>query len=453
MHGVDLARLVNEKPDSALALLSMHGVTYSNAFTSFPSNSWPGLLSIVTGGSPRVTGVLFENSFDRSLSPPASDCSIVGTAVIFDSWIDVNRDAVDGGGGIDPQKLPRDPKKGCKPVFPHDFIRVNTIFEVLKQSGRRTAWSDKHPAYDFVNGPSGNGVDDLFTPEVRPFRAIEKIQLYDDLKVGALLNEIDGKDHTGSRQVGVPAIFGMNFQAISVAQKTKNGGYLDSRGRPSSILEEALLHTDQSIGKLIDRLRKRKLLESTLVIITAKHGDSPIDPMRLRHADLNIIPKTVASVSEGLLSCIEQDGSVVLLWLSDHGRTSEVVDALRKIQSQAGIQEIYSADALDLMFNDPQKDPRVPDIIIQPVPGQIYVDAESSFVAEHGGNTDADRHVPLLVSLSGMDRSMIQFPVQTSQIAPTILKLLGLDPDSLDAVRLEKTPLLPGFDFHKLSPP
>jgi hypothetical protein len=48
---------------------------------------------------------------------------------------------------------------------------------------------------------------------------------------------------------------------------------------------------------------------------------------------------------------------------------------------------------------------------------------------------------------------MIQFPVQTSQIAPTILKLLGLDPDSLDAVRLEKTPLLPGFDFHKLSPP
>jgi hypothetical protein len=214
MHGVDLARLVNEKPDSALALLSMHGVTYSNAFTSFPSNSWPGLLSIVTGGSPRVTGVLFENSFDRSLSPPASDCSIVGTAVIFDSWIDVNRDAVDGGGGIDPQKLPRDPKKGCKPVFPHDFIRVNTIFEVLKQSGRRTAWSDKHPAYDFVNGPSGNGVDDLFTPEVRPFRAIEKIQLYDDLKVGALLNEIDGKDHTGSRQVGVPAIFGMVATSI-----------------------------------------------------------------------------------------------------------------------------------------------------------------------------------------------------------------------------------------------
>jgi len=101
MHSLDLARLVNEKPDSALAQLSAHGITYSNAFTTFPSNSWPGLLSMVTGGSPTATGVLFENSYDRSLSPPASDCSTVGTPVVFDSSIDLNRDAVDGGGGID----------------------------------------------------------------------------------------------------------------------------------------------------------------------------------------------------------------------------------------------------------------------------------------------------------------------------------------------------------------
>src|SRR5919108_1013382 len=244
MHSFDLARLVSERADSALAQLSTHGVTYSNAFTTFPSNSWPGLLSIVTGGSPAATGVLFENSYDRSLSPPASDCSTIGTPVIFDSSIDLNRNAVDGGGGIDPAKLPRDPKKGCTPVFPHDFIRVNTVFEVIEHSGRRTAWSDKHPAYDFVNGPSGKGVDDLFTPEVRPFRDIKSIESYDDLKVAAILNEIDGKDHTGSRRVGVPALFGMNFQAISVAQKTRNGGYLDSSGKPSQLLEGAFFHTD-----------------------------------------------------------------------------------------------------------------------------------------------------------------------------------------------------------------
>ena len=72
MHSIDLANLVKDRPDSALAKLSRHAVTYSNASTSFPSNSWPGLLSMVTGGSPNVTGVIFENSYDRSLSAPAS---------------------------------------------------------------------------------------------------------------------------------------------------------------------------------------------------------------------------------------------------------------------------------------------------------------------------------------------------------------------------------------------
>jgi len=69
---------------------------------------------------------------------------------------------------IDPAKLPkRIVERGhCVPVFPRDAIKTNTIFEVVKNFGGRTAWADKHPAYDLVNGPSGRGVDDLFTPEI-----------------------------------------------------------------------------------------------------------------------------------------------------------------------------------------------------------------------------------------------------------------------------------------------
>ena len=454
MHSLDLANLVKEWPESNLAKLSLHAVTYSNAFSSFPSNSWPGLLSIVTGGSPNVTGVIFENSYDRSLSPPGSDCSEIGTAVIFDSSIDKDRDALDGGGGLDPNRLPRDPKKGCSPVFPHDFIRVNTIFEVIKKNGGRTAWSDKHPAYEFVNGPSGTGVDDLYAPEIRAAhatRSAEKAKAYDDSKVAAILNEIDGKDHTGASQVGVPAIFGMNFQAISVAQKTNGNGYLDGNGTRSPALNDAFLHTDQSIGKMVDRLLERGLLDSTLVIITAKHGDSPIDPAKLKFADLKLIPKTVAAIDKGLLAGVEQDGSVAMLWLSDQDRTAEVVAALRKIQAEAGIQEIYSGESLKLLFNDPKSDPRVPDIIIQPTPGLIYVEPDSGFIAEHGGTAETDRHVPLLASNPRFARVEIKFAVQTSQIAPSILKALGLDPNSLDAVRIEKTPLLPGLDFEQMA--
>lgn len=51
-------------------------------------------------------------------------------------------------------------------MYPYQYMRVNTMFEVARESNMRTAWSDKHPAYDILNGPSGAGIQDLFTPEI-----------------------------------------------------------------------------------------------------------------------------------------------------------------------------------------------------------------------------------------------------------------------------------------------
>src|SRR5438046_10614199 len=100
---------------------------------------------------------LFDNYVVRISSPPASYYSKIGTAVVFDSSIDKNRDAVDGGGGIDENKLPRNPNNHCAPVFPHSFIRVNTIFEVIKESGGRNAWSTQHLGYGFGKRPIRTG--------------------------------------------------------------------------------------------------------------------------------------------------------------------------------------------------------------------------------------------------------------------------------------------------------
>src|SRR5579885_3414957 len=132
MHERDLARYIQLHAHSTLAQLSNIGVTYTDASTSKPSDSFPGLLSMVTGGSPRSTGVYYDNSYDRRLSPPGSKCASVGTEVVYDESIDKNPDALDAGGGIDPAQLPLDPTKGCTPVFPHSYLRVNTIFEVIR---------------------------------------------------------------------------------------------------------------------------------------------------------------------------------------------------------------------------------------------------------------------------------------------------------------------------------
>src|SRR5262249_28607705 len=150
---LDLANYVAAHPRSALGRLSHHGITYTHAHAVRPTDSFPGLLAIVTGGTPATTGVWYDDSYDRRLSPPGSDCSTRGTEVVYDESIDFDPDALDAGGGINPALLPRDPDLGCAPVYPHDYLRVNTIFEVVKAAGGRTAWSDKHPAYDLANGP------------------------------------------------------------------------------------------------------------------------------------------------------------------------------------------------------------------------------------------------------------------------------------------------------------
>jgi arylsulfatase A-like enzyme len=297
-----------------------------------------------------------------------------------------------------------------------------------------------------VNGPSGNGVADLYTPEIASIpTTVPATEPYDDLKVQAILNEIAGKDHTGTKTEPVPVIFGMNFQAVSVAQKDPNGGYLDANATPSPLLQGALDHTAQSVGKLLDALRKQNLFANTTIILTAKHGQSPIDPSLHQIVDKHIIPNIVNSVQAGLLAQATED-DVALIWLKDQSKTNAVVAALNANKAQAHIDTILSGASLLQYFNDPTTDSRTPDIVVLPTHGVIYASLTATKIAEHGGFSDDDTHVSLFVSNPHLDKGSISTPVQTTQIAPTILHLLGLDPNKLQAVGMEHTQLLPGLD-------
>jgi hypothetical protein len=486
LHAVDLANYVTSHPQSALARLSANGITYTRASTSKPSDSFPGLLSMITGGSPGVTGVYYDDSYDRQLLPPLVDGdgnplggSVPGTEVVYDETVDRDLTRPDAGGGINPDRLPRDPATGM-PVYPHSFLRVNTIFEVAKQVRLRTAWSDKHPAYEIVNGPSGQGVDDLFTPEINSYTpesattthvvntsSVQGTENYDDTKVTAILNEISGFDHTGTgRRVGVPAIFGMNFQAVSVAQKLVgnvnpdgsaptdtnmvNGGYqIDaSTGLPvpSPLLASALDHIDQSIGQMVAALRQRGLLRSTLIIVTAKHGQSPIDPTLLKSGltgfNLKDAIKNLVDPVAPIAQLTADD--VGLIWLKDQGQAGTATKALQAGQSGAFIESIYAGALLKLNFADPASDTRVPDIIVQPELGVIYSNSKAKD-EEHGGFTIDDVNVALLVANPQIHAATVQAAVETTQIAPSILSALGLDPSRLQAVRAQGTRALPGF--------
>ena len=309
LHAIDVENYITKHPQSALAELTDHGVRYTHASSAKPSDSFPGLLAMVTGGSPVSTGVFYDVSYDRTLFDAAnSDChGAPGSVITFEESIDLfDKTGVDLD-VIDPSKLPRgrNARGQCVPVFPHDYVKVNTIFEVIKASGRRTAWADKHPSYDLVNGPSGKGVDDLYTPEITVpdgFDATASVVCTvenDAKKVKAIVNEIHGLDHAGHPVGVVPALFGMNFQAASVGQKLakdnpdascnpadaqllkgKAGGYLDAVASPTDVLEYGLDKTDAALGEMVKALKQTGLYYSTLVIVSAKHAQAPIDPTK-----------------------------------------------------------------------------------------------------------------------------------------------------------------------------
>jgi hypothetical protein len=127
-------------------------------------------------------------------------------------------------------------------------------------------------------------------------------------------------------------------------------------------------HTDQSIGKMVSALKARGLFDSTLIIITAKHAQAPIDRSKRRIIDDTIIPNLVNRVQSGLIALSYADGNITSIWLTDQSQTGKVAETLSQPanQSAAGIQKVLWGESLKLMTNDPVQDIRVPDIVVIP---------------------------------------------------------------------------------------
>jgi hypothetical protein len=473
-------------------------VEFNHAKTTFPSDSFPGMVAQVTGGTPKTTGVYYDDSYNRALLPAGTtDCTGVkpGVEVTYFEQLDKDLNALDAGQGlaglpgsilsmtgspeqlIDPTQLPVDPKT-CQPVYPHRYLKVNTVFEVARAHGLVTAWSDKHPAYDVLQGPSGQGIQDLFTPEINSLadpagddwtKVNSLTQQYDGYKVQAVLNQIDGYDHSRSVKLGTPAIFGMNFQTVSTAQKLPTsdgqpGGYLADGVTPGPLLQNALSYVDKQVGRFVAELAARGLADRTAIIISAKHGQSPTVPAQLtRIPDGPIVDALNAAWDAaghtGDLVAFAIDDDAMLMWLTDrspaaadfaaafltsHSGTGNDITGAAKPYTASGLAHVYAGAAAAAFTGVPPGDNRVPDLIGITQLGVVYTGKQGK-IAEHGGDAPADRDVPILVAAPGGHGRTVDQPVLTTQIAPTILRLLGLDPADLAAVRAEHTRVLPGL--------
>jgi hypothetical protein len=515
MHAVDFYNCANgiggangDPYCPNLALLAKTGINYVGAVSSRPSDSFPGMAALASGGTPKSTGIYYDVAFDRTLAPPQNTTGTglaggscptseaqPGTTTDYDQGIEIDDTKLNGGargasltdGGIasiDPTKLVRDPAKGCAPVYPWDFIRVNTAFGVVHAAGGYTAWIDKHASYSSVGGPGGKGLDDYYSPEVDSTvvalpgvktsqdiscatirdplgtsswaSSFENIQCYDSIKVNALLNEIAGKTHTGG-PAKIPALFGMNFQSVYIGESVYEpgvgkGGYLNAAALPSRELVKEIEYVDAAIGDIWNALHAAGIYEDTLIIITAKHGESPIDPALYVANGSNTpatllgtaIPWSESPLNSTGIGATEDDVSV--LWLKKGESVDQAVERLEKDASLIGLGQIYYGPTLALNYNvggwEPGQDPRTPDIIVTPNVGMTY-SGDPTMIGDHGGFAHDDTNVIMLVTNPSFKAQTVSNLTTTTQVAPTILQALGLDPTLLQAVQMEGTAVLP----------
>lgn len=418
LRGSDLARWVLRHPGSTLANLSAQGVTYTNAHTPI-ANGTAGLLAIATGGTPISTGILAGAGYDHRLSSPGSHCRTKGAAFVLRRMIET--------GGLDMPAMPLDQSRGCTPMRPHDLLRVNTIFEIVHDRVGLARWAaDSAAKADLLSGRSGNGLD-------------EAVALTNDTaRVEAVLHWIDGRDTAGVRPNPVPALFGMSFSEVLEAQ-TGCAPYSDHMGTPSAKLEQAIADVDLKIGRLFAELKRQRLDTTTWLVVTASFAVPSEKPQRsipvswLAHAAETVKPGVVAQIA---------GGATAMVWLNDRSQTRVVAQGYSRSAARLGIRAIVCEERLSLTLNAPETDSRMPDILLEARPGTVWTDGRG--IEGYGSDSDDATHVALLVSGRQLAARNDPTLVQTTQIAPLLLRALGLEKFDLDALHREHTPALPG---------
>ena len=367
-----------------IAALGRAGVRFANAVVGFPSDSMPGILGPLTGGSPRETGIPYDEYYDRHYK----------LAVEITETVTV--------------------PPGLKP---HDLLKVPTIFEAAKATGLKTAFVSKHVGYEIVQGPSGKGVDHLELPESAtwkgPFKDYDA-QNFDMLR-GMIANE--GADIAGI--YAIAANYAMKDHGVSAAET-----------------RAAVTDIDTQVGKVVDAVKDAGRYDDTVFVVMGDHGDTDTPKAVASKGDGSVVGFLA---EKGIKAAKITADDVMLAWLADSSQAREAVSLLDTPESKErfGIDRVLGPEAVKAMgdFADDQ----MPDFVLLVKPGVVYTKLPSTKKAEHGGDFESDRRVAFVMEGPGVKSgAVVDAKVNIFSTAPTLAKLLGLSlPSASSPVLIE----------------
>ncbi len=320
----------------------------------------------------------------------------------------------------------------------HQLVRVNSMFDLVHAAGGRTAWADANAAYaDLLRGPSGKALDDVFVAAVAS-GAKDKLaaaEAQDRECVEAVVRWM------GSG-ANVPRLSGLSLLGLDAAQRSLPLTQTATEGAASSVKRAPMEHIDAQVRRIVAALKGAGLFDSTWIVVTARHGSTG-DTANLRVVDsarVEQVAKTAAGNELGRVVA----ATAGMVWLKHPEKTNAIVNAYREKMLELGIGAIYSGEKLKLIMNTAKEDSRMPDVILEPQAGVVW--SKGGQWPEHlGGFSDDENHVAMLISGRQLTGRVDKTPVPTGQVAPLILRILGMEKLDLQALHHEHVPALPGI--------
>jgi arylsulfatase A-like enzyme len=239
---------------------------------------------------------------------------------------------------------------------------------------------------------------------------------------------------------------------------TDEAGHATGGITAPEFMGQVVSNVDYQIGRLINAYMKAGIYDETLFVITSDHGMTP--------TSRNISQATINSI---IMQSGTQGTEQNEFYLNDPSKSADVAENIAK----ASIPGIYGAyyrkknsDGTYVYLPSPTTTKNIteelnksylyltstyaseksPDVLLVIAENwrQDYKVSGTTFKGSHDTVTWLNQHIPLIISGPGVKRGIVlDSPARLVDIAPTILALMGIEPEHMDGIVLADALLSP----------
>jgi predicted AlkP superfamily pyrophosphatase or phosphodiesterase len=229
-------------------------------------------------------------------------------------------------------------------------------------------------------------------------------------------------------------------------------GHVFGGSADPSLVQTDMRDWDTDLGQIEDAYRRAGILNQTLFVITADHGMMPIE----RWVPSATIDNAITAAGTTSPDVASNSGDYV--WLADPTKAQTVADNIMNANDPGIMCAYYLGGTTTAPAYSPSSscnvDPAIetanqyllsallnghePQVVVLGNEGVSFSDPVSThWKGDHGGASWESQHFPLILAGPGVKQGVtIDSPVQTEDIAPTVLAAMGVTPTGMDGTIL-----------------